>query len=200
MNTVAALYVLSNSSPYAKIEGVDLWPERRDARLYPGPWPVIAHPPCGPWSRKWSHACGDRLRAMMHLAVCAALQVRRFSGCLEHPAGSRLWDKMSLPRPVPVTGEDPPRDFFGGFSFEVELGWFGFPSRKPTWLYFCGISPAATWASLPAAHIPPRHDGGTRSDCDRPRSAIDEMSQTARRRTPPAMARWLADLIRNHKE
>ena len=46
--TVAALYVEANG-PYAGLEGVDCWPESRDARRYAGPNPVVAHPPCNRW-------------------------------------------------------------------------------------------------------------------------------------------------------
>lgn len=44
MRTVAALYVEADG-PYSRVEGVDLWPESRDARKYAGPHPVVAHPP-----------------------------------------------------------------------------------------------------------------------------------------------------------
>ncbi|HLV66932.1 MAG TPA: hypothetical protein VKY73_14020, partial [Polyangiaceae bacterium] len=88
MITVAALYV-DKLGCYPKMYGVDCWDETRDARLYDGPHPVVAHPPCGPWSRLRhlyrgnEHDCASR----------AVEQVRRWGGVLEHPAGSRLWDQ-----------------------------------------------------------------------------------------------------------
>ncbi len=46
--TVAALFVDPNGV-YAGLEGVEVWDEERDARLYDGPYPVVAHPPCNHW-------------------------------------------------------------------------------------------------------------------------------------------------------
>jgi hypothetical protein len=46
---VAALYV-DPAGVYAGLDDVDLWDEKRDARLYAGPWSVVAHPPCKSWS------------------------------------------------------------------------------------------------------------------------------------------------------
>src|SRR4051812_11798157 len=46
---VAALYVETNGVYYG-LPDVDPWDEARDARLYYGPWPVVAHPPCKSWS------------------------------------------------------------------------------------------------------------------------------------------------------
>jgi hypothetical protein len=49
---IAALFVERNGI-YFGIPGVDPWDERRDARTYAGPWPVVAHPPCARWGRYW---------------------------------------------------------------------------------------------------------------------------------------------------
>ena len=50
---IAALYVQTGGSYYG-VEGVDPWDEARDARLYSGPWPVVAHPPCQRWGKLWA--------------------------------------------------------------------------------------------------------------------------------------------------
>lgn len=45
---IAALFVATGGC-YFDLEGVDPWDETRDARLYNGPHPVVAHPPCQLW-------------------------------------------------------------------------------------------------------------------------------------------------------
>lgn len=57
---LAALWVRHDTF-YKDIEGVDCWDEERDARLYPGPHPVICHPPCGPWGKhSWKDQSGKK--------------------------------------------------------------------------------------------------------------------------------------------
>lgn len=48
--TVAALYV-ERGGPYFDMPDVDPWDKERDARLYDGPHPVVAHPPCARWCK-----------------------------------------------------------------------------------------------------------------------------------------------------
>ena len=195
--TVAALYVLPKTQThYAKIPGVDPWPKRRDARLYPGEDPVVAHPPCGPWSRFWALQANPSMKPIAPLAV---EQVRRWGGVLEHPALSALWAHCELPAPI-----DPrqipmydPRDKHGGFSIEVEQCWWGHHSRKRTWLYLVGIDPELVhvppWCSPPPPRkISMRNDPRRRKAY--PRSNSDLFSPESRKRTPPAFARWLVDL------
>ncbi len=62
---IAALFVDPRGC-YFDLEGVELWDEARDARLYAGPHPVVAHPPCSRWCRlaglveaRWGHKRGD---------------------------------------------------------------------------------------------------------------------------------------------
>ena len=48
LRQIAALYVETGGT-YFGLEGVDPWDQERDAREYPGPHPVVAHPPCNLW-------------------------------------------------------------------------------------------------------------------------------------------------------
>ena len=97
MQTVAALYVDVARGPYAAMLGVECWGIERDATTYCGPYPVVAHPPCGHWGQM-SHWC-TRPLAERELAIAAVAQVRSHGGVLEHPATSRLWAECGLPRP-----------------------------------------------------------------------------------------------------
>lgn len=190
--SVAALYVLAESSPYRELDDVDLWPEARDARGYRGPAPGVFHPPCGPHSKKWSHASKKPWEEP--LAPFAVWQVRMFGGILEHPAESLIWSRPELGLPLPGA----PEDAWGGFTVEVQLAWWGASVAKPTWLYFVGLPRDAVLAAIPppCAPAPPPRDPGVRTDDNRPRPWSDAQGPTERARTPPRMARWLVSLAR----
>lgn len=90
---IAALFVAKGGAYYG-IEGVDPWPEERDARLYDGPYPVVAHPPCQLWvnfaALNFKRYGGEHIRPGNDggCFASALANVRRVGGVLEHPAGS----------------------------------------------------------------------------------------------------------------
>lgn len=175
---VAALYV-DPRGPYPSMPAVRCWDEARDARLYPGPHPVVAHPPCGPWSRL-RHFCKHQPRDCAPIAVT---QVRLYGGVLEHPASSTLWKHCSLPLP----GEPP--DHYGGWSAQVDQVSYGHRARKRTWLYVVGIDPGGVAFKT----------GGTPTHCVNSRkkdSHLLELSRVARSRTPVSFAEFLVSLAR----
>lgn len=185
---VAALYV-DGMGVYPKL-GVDCWDAERDARTYAGPWPVVAHPPCGPWGRLRHLYRGDE----HELAPLAVEQVRRWGGVLEHPAGSRLWKHCRLPAP----GELP--DEHGGRTIEVCQCDWGHVARKKTWLYLVRVpSSALQWPP----HREPTHwiSGGRTLSRKGGRAGggivppgIKVCSEQQRRRTPVDFARYLISL------
>ena len=140
--TVAALFVLPDG-PYANLPDVDPWPESRDARLYTGPWPVVAHPPCARWGFFWWGGPTAKVRRKMgddDGCFAAALKaVRTWGGVLEHPANSRAWVAFGLPRPDRRGGWH--RTLCGGWTTHVEQGQYGHDARKATWLYVNGVQP-----------------------------------------------------------
>jgi hypothetical protein len=147
---VAALYV-DPDGVYAGLEGVDLWDEARDARLYAGPWPVVAHPPCERWCRfakgietQYPHYRVGDDGGCFEAALKA---VERWGGVLEHPAGSLAWDAYGLPKPVSSGGWTFSLTHDGASCY-VEQGRYGHPMRKATWLYvygFNGFLPGLNW-------------------------------------------------------
>ena len=121
VRTVAALWV-HPMGPYVGMEGVECYGEEEDARLYEGPHPVIAHPPCGPWGHMRLFSQEDKLDAIIALAC-----VYRWGGVLEHPVGSTLLRQYAVS--------------FGGFEERINQGDWGHRAKKPTYLYW-----------VPAAH------------------------------------------------
>ncbi len=150
MITVAALYV-AKGGVYYGLDGVDPWDESRDARLYDGPHPVVAHPPCARWCRlaglvekRWGHKRGEDGGCF----ASALAAVRKWGGVLEHPAYSDAWTAFALPNP-PRQGWQ--RGLCGGWSAHVEQGRYGHEARKATWLYAHGVGtlPALKWGLVP---------------------------------------------------
>lgn len=111
---VAALYV-ATYGPYPSMSDVQCWPLW--AESYLGPYPIVAHPPCGPWGpmrtlcKYQSAQCG---------IDCLNL-VNRFGGVIEQPVASDL--------------------FFGNRIADGRLELvnqkeYGHPCEKWTWLYW----------------------------------------------------------------
>lgn len=145
---VAALFV-ERDGPYFGLAGVDPWDEARDARMYAGPSPVVAHPPCERWGRFWhgstrkphQYKLGDDGGCF----AAALASVRRWGGVLEHPADSRAWSHHNLNAPVRGGGWIA-ADMLGGWTCYVEQGHYGHAARKPTWLYAFGVDlPELNW-------------------------------------------------------
>ena len=151
MRTIAALYVASDGCYYG-IEGVDPWDEQRDARLYPGPHPVVAHPPCARWCRlaglveaRWGHKRGDD----GGMFASALASVRRWGGVLEHPAYSDAWAAHGLNKPPTGGGWVSAGLFDGGWTCYVEQWRYGHVAKKATWLYAFGVElPSMEWGHL----------------------------------------------------
>jgi hypothetical protein len=179
MRTIAALYV-DAKGPYPKMANVDCWDEARDARLYDGPHPVVAHPPCGAWGRLSAFAG----KSMKHCGPVAVHQVRAFGGVLEHPSASKLWKACAMPKP----GELP--DSFGGVTIEVLQCEWGHQAAKATWIYAVGLHGSAGIAPYRGAK--PTHLVST----SRGRSTLPEMRKSQRHITPPLFAEWLVSLAR----
>ena len=145
---IAALYVEPNGV-YQGLPGVDCWDEARDARLYTGPHPVVAHPPCQRWGRFWHGSTRKphqfKLGDDGGCFASALASVRTWGGVLEHPADSRAWAAFGLTAP-PRAGGWVRADDSGGWTCCVSQGHYGHFAGKRTWLYTQGTDlPELRW-------------------------------------------------------
>lgn len=197
---IAALYVETDGVYYG-LPDVDPWDETRDARLYAGPWPVVAHPPCERWGRYWSGGPSAKVRLVKgddNGCFEAALgAVRRFGGVLEHPEASHAWTAFGLNKP-PRAGGWVVADFEGGWTCCVEQGHYGHAARKATWLYALGVElPCLRWGSSGQRL---RLDDGFHSAEERRRAVktgrCRRLSHRQRAATPPAFRDLLISIAR----
>ena len=150
------------------MDGVDAWDESRDARLYDGPFPVVAHPPCERYGRYWSGGPSAKVRRVLGddggCFEAALASVRRWGGVLEHPEASHAWRLFGLNAP-PRTGGWVAADFVGGWTCCVEQGHYGHRARKATWLYAAGVElPSLRWGKALGKE---RLDEGCHSNAER---------------------------------
>ena len=187
MLQVAALYVDTENGPYADIAGVDCWNQQRDARLFSGGMPVVAHPPCGAWGRL--RHCVQFTPQTKHdkrLAPIAVEQVKAHGGVLEHPQHSDLWRYCNLPRPY----KQIPSEFIPChneplvWSLQINQCDFGHKSQKPTWLLFAGIRPK---------DLPPLPSDDRKTHCPVP---FEKIRHSDRHLTPKRLAEWLVAAAR----
>jgi hypothetical protein len=192
---VAALFV-QKGGVYYGLSDVDPWDEERDARLYVGPWPVVAHPPCATWSRmapvnkaRYGHEIGSDGGCF----ESALASVRRYGGVLEHPRASLAWGKFELMTP---RGGAWIRGFVDNeWVTEVPQRNYGHRATKFTWLFaVCDRPPSLDWSnpSPPEAWI----------SSDRPRAelaamGIAQLSKKEASRTPIAFRDVLLSIARS---
>jgi hypothetical protein len=147
---IAALFV-ETDGVYSGLPDVDVWDVTRDARLYSGPHPVVAHPPCERWGRYWYggpmlHSLGKR-KQLGDDGGCfahALWAVRQFGGVLEHPEASGAWSYFGIMPPLRNGGWSRADQF--AWTCCVEQGAYGHRSRKATWLYAVDVDlPSMTW-------------------------------------------------------
>jgi hypothetical protein len=140
---IAALFVETGGC-YFGLPDVDPWDKVRDARLYAGSLPVVAHPPCQLWTRfahvNYARWGGEHNRPGNDEGCfkAALAHVRRCGGVLEHPAFSDAWKAHALPRPVGLGWQ---RSLDGLWACEVWQSAYGHKARKRTWLLYCGDKP-----------------------------------------------------------
>jgi len=159
---IAALFVQENGCYYG-IDGVDPWPESRDARKYIGPHPVVAHPPCQLWGRfarvnykRWPKE-KNRPGNDGGCFASALASVRKWGGVLEHPADTYAWAHHGLTKPMGIGWQI--HDWTGPgdaceYACEVWQSAYGHKARKRTWLFYCGSGspPELRWDRKPGTH------------------------------------------------
>lgn len=188
--TIAALYVETDGAYYG-LPDVDPWDKSRDARLYAGPYPVVAHPPCERWGDMYMGSplviarTGER-KALGDDGGCfeaALAAVRKYGGVLEHPEDSRAWDYFGLMKPL-KSGFWSMADWDGGWTCHIEQVAYGHVVRKGTWLFAAGVElPSLRWGRDPRKL---------------PSMVQPSKARRAEGRTPSVSAHGVKDRLRRH--
>jgi hypothetical protein len=178
-DVIAALFV-EKGGVYYGLPGVDPWDRERDARLYAGPWPVVAHPPCERWSAwNWQRSAlgRDGLGADGGCFLRALQDVRAYGGVLEHPRRSRAFEAHGLA--TPARGQWIASR--GGWVTEVDQGRYGRRAIKGTWLFYSGHAPPPPLDWTAADYAPElRREAGPH----RRAQGWDLLCRAERKRTP----------------
>lgn len=200
---IAALYVQTDGC-YFGLPDVDPWDEARDARLYDGPYPVVAHPPCERWGRYWNGGPSAKVKRKLGddggCFAAALASVRKWGGVLEHPEGSLAYPHFGLHRPpkgggwVQIAGRE--------WVCCVEQGHYGHKARKATWLLYVGdvAPPELIWGMCRTATATARLDEGFHSKEERARAVktgvCQRLSQRQRAATPIPFRNLLLEMAR----
>lgn len=138
MITITALFVQPDGC-YKDLDNIDAWDEQRDARLYEGKNPVIAHPPCQRWGKmakvNYSRWGGEHNRPGNDGGCfeSALKSVNKWGGVLEHPAQTYAWKEYGLDKPISKWTRSGK-----GWVCEVWQSMYGHRANKATWLYYVG--------------------------------------------------------------
>jgi hypothetical protein len=188
MSMIAALYVETNGC-YFCLADVDPWDITRDARLYPGPHPVVAHPPCQRWGRFAEGSMTLKVHQVGADEGCfaaALASVRAWGGILEHPAHSKAWPAHGIPAPQKAGWLDVGMHLgeWSEWTCEVEQGHYGHPARKKTWLLFNGPQPPELiWGPAPR-RLPAKRLAERGYESARRCGMVANQSSKQRQRTP----------------
>ena len=180
---IAAIFVETRGC-YFNIPNVDPWDINRDARTYPGPHPVVAHPPCQRWGRfaEGSMTIKNKVAGDDDGCFASALaSLRRWGGVLEHPAHSKAWPAFGIPTPPKAgwlqVGEQE-------WTCQVEQGHYGHPARKATWLLFVGPKPPELIWGPAEQRLPAKRLAERGYESARRCGMVANMSSRQRQRTP----------------
>ncbi len=146
--SVAALFV-DPEGPYPTLLGADrCWDVERDARKYHGTDPVVAHPPCGRWSRmariNYQRYGGEHNRPGNDGGTFAVAWncLRRLGGVLEQPRESGALEAHGIEPPKErgwqMHTANPGLWEFDYWVCEVWQSAYGHPCHKATWLVYVG--------------------------------------------------------------
>lgn len=182
--TIAALFVETDGCYYG-LPGVDPWDITRDARRYPGPHRIVAHPPCQRWGRFSEGSPTSKVHQTGADDGCfesALRSLQRWGGVLEHPAHSKAWEAFAIQRPRP--GGWILDAYWDMWVCEVEQGHYGHAARKLTWLLTNGPKPPDLIWGNSGQRLPEKRLNERGYESARRCGILAYMSSRQRQRTP----------------